>query len=246
MNFKVIGIGGVGCCLVDRLALFLNHRCQGDELVLMDGDEFKEKNRDRQKFNTFGNKAEVKARELSQDYSTVCVRAEPHYVISDNIVSFIREGDTVFLAVDNNATRKLVSDRCEELDNVLLISGGNELTNGGAQAFWRRDRQNMTLPLANAYHANIQRPRDKNPGEVGCDELIESEPQILFMNNLVAAKMLGIFYGYIVKSEIKYDEVYCDLLTGNCLAINRRENFNHLEKLFEGGPNDESGNDKQS
>jgi len=32
--------------------------------------------------------------------------------------------DLVLLAVDNHATRKLVSDHCARLDNVCLISGG--------------------------------------------------------------------------------------------------------------------------
>jgi len=190
-------------------------------VVLIDGDEYKDKNRGRQRFRRLGNKAEVKAEELAPDYQNVLVKAEPIYVKGDNVVSLIRENDVVFLCVDNNATRKLISDRCEELDHVLLISGGNELTDGGAQVFLRRDGQSLTLPLANPHHVNIQYPKDENPGDVGCDELAESVPQVLFTNNLVAAKMLGIFYSYLQEGKMRFDEVYCDLITGNCRAVKR-------------------------
>ena len=223
MNIKVVGLGGIGGCLIRPLALFLDNYGWDGEVVLIDGDQFKEKNRNRQEFSHLGNKAEVKAETLSLQFQKVYFRAEPVYVVSDNVVSLIREKDIIFLCVDNDDTRKLVSDRCEELDEVLLISGGNDLIRGGLQVFWRKGGQNQTLPLTNDYHPHIQHPKDKNPGEVGCEERAESEPQVFFMNNLVAAKMLGVFYGCLTEDKVDFDEIYCGLTNGVCRPVNRRE-----------------------
>lgn len=220
MKVKVIGIGGIGTCLLPVLVRFLNFSSSGAEILLIDGDRFEEKNRERQCFDRLGNKAEVTAERLQQQHSRVPLRARPEYVTGSNVVRLVREGDVVFLCVDNHATRKLVSDRCEELDNVVLISGSNELTDGSVQVYVRRDGQDVTLPLASDFHPEVQYPKDANPAELGCEEQLESEPQLLFTNNWVAAIMLSSFYTWR-QGGLKYDELYCDLLTGNCRAVSR-------------------------
>ncbi len=220
MKVKVIGIGGIGTCLLPVLVRFLNFSSSGAEILLIDGGQFEKKNRERQSFDRLGNKAEVTAERLQQQHSRVRLRAYPGYVAKSNVVQLVREGDVVFLCVDNHATRKLVSDRCEDLDNVVLISGSNELTDGSVQVYVRRDGQDVTLPLASDFHPEVQCPGDVNPAEVGCEERAEGEPQLLFTNNWVAAIMLGSFYTWR-QGLLEYDELYCDLLTGNCRAVRR-------------------------
>lgn len=222
MNMKVIGIGGIGTCLLPVLLRFLNFNVSDTKLLLIDGDRFEEKNRERQTFDRLGNKAEVTVERLREQYPRVYLHARGEYVTEDNVVQFIREGDTVFLCVDNHATRKLVSDHCEELNNVVLISGGNELTDGSVHVYVRKGGEDLTLPLANDFHPEIQYPKDANPGEAGCEEQAESTPQLLLTNNLVAAMMLSSFYA-ILQDKLAYDELYCDLITGNCRAVRRSE-----------------------
>lgn len=220
MHVKVIGIGGIGTCLLPVLVRFLNLNAAGTKLWLIDGDSFEEKNRERQAFNRFGNKAEVTAEQLPFQHPNVYVEARGVYVTETSVVELIREGDIILLCVDNHATRKLVSDRCEELQDIVLISGGNELLDGSVHIYIRKKGENATLPLANDFHPEIQYPEDTNPGEVGCAEQAESTPQLLLTNNLVAAIMLGSFYA-ILQGKTVFDEVYCDLITGNCRAVRR-------------------------
>jgi len=91
-------------------------------------------------------------------------------------------GDIVVLAVDNHATRKLVTDHCaERLRDVCLVSGGNDGieeradgtrlrgTYGGCQVYLRRDGVDVT-PSLSRYHAEIREPADKAPDELGCVE----------------------------------------------------------------------------
>lgn len=223
MKVKVIGIGGIGTCLLPVLVRFLDFSSSAADILLIDGDRFEERNRERQSFDRLGNKAEVTAERLQQQHSRVRLHARPEYVTESDVVRLVREGDVVFLCVDNHATRKLVSDRCEDLNNVVLISGSNELTDGSVQVYVRRDGQDVTLPLASDFHPEVQYPGDVNPAELGCEEQVESEPQLLFTNNLVAAMMLGSFYTW-QQGTLKYDELYCDLLTGNCRAVSRMVN----------------------
>ncbi len=228
MKIKVIGIGGIGCCLLPTLCRFLDfYENPGEEdkcVTLIDGDIYTEENESRQSFSRLGNKAEVTEDDLSEIFSSIIFNSVPHFVIEENIVGLIREHDIVFLCVDNHATRKLVSDRCEELNNVVLISGGNEFTDGNIQVHVRKDGEDLTLPVANSYHPEIEFPRDKNPGEASCDELVKSAPQLVFMNNMIAAMMLACFYNYL-NDKTDYDEVYCDILTGNNRAVKRSKSF---------------------
>jgi len=222
METKVIGIGGIGTCLLPPLARYLTYTQPDVHLQLIDGDNFTPDNRDRQSFTALGNKAEVKAAELKEQFPSLCLDYRAEYVTSDNIILLIREGDYILLCVDNHATRKLVSDHCEELANVVLISGGNELTDGSVHVFIRRDGVSLTLPLANDFHLEIQYPKDASPADQGCDQVVESKPQLLFTNNLIAATMLGSLFNAIA-GEVTYDEIYCDLMSGNSRAVARSE-----------------------
>ncbi len=220
MNIKIIGLGGIGCSLVNSLCRFLNFTDIEASLTLIDGDSFEPRNSERQPFADYGNgnKAEKVSQHLQQAFPRISQHSIASYITEGNVVQYIREYDIIFLGVDNHASRKLVSDRCGELDNVLLISGGNEFTDGNVQIYWRKDGKDMTLPLTNQYHPEIAEPKDKNPGEAGCDELVESSPQLLFVNEFIAGIMKNCFYGYI-QGTLDYDEVYADIVTNNCRQV---------------------------
>lgn len=190
------------------------------EITLIDGDSYEEKNRERQFFDQLGNKAEVTVERLQDEYPDISWKFREEYVTRDNARICIRSGDIVFLCVDNHATRKVVSERCEDVPSCVLISGGNELTDGNIQTFVREDAVNLTLPLTNEYHPEISNPQDKNPGEVSCEEQVVSAPQILIMNNMIAALMLNAFFGYL-NNKLNYDEVYVDILSNNTRKVKR-------------------------
>jgi len=221
MRIKVIGLGGVGCALVPHLCRFLQHREEHCRVYLIDGDEFESRNSERQNFHRPGNKARVKAEEMAGTFDRISIRAVEEYITAKNVDHYLENGDTILMAVDNHATRNLVSRHCETLDEVTLISGGNEYTDGNIQVYIRQEGLDITDPLTR-FHPEIAHPEDENPAEVSCDELAGGgEPQLLFTNLMVAAHMLGAFYA-AAENSVGYDEIYFDLVAGRSSAVRRK------------------------
>ena len=224
-SIKIIGMGGVGCVALPFLAMFLRSLRRPLRLVLIDGDAFEPGNGARMHFSQLGNKAEVKAAELlgQSDVGQLAVVAIGQYVTPENVARLIREGDILFLFVDNHATRKLVSDHCQRLDNVALFSGGNEGvdppreqgTYGNVQIALRRDGVEVTAPLTR-FHPEISNPTGGLPSELDCGQLAVSTPQILFANMTVAVAALNAFFAYTC-GRLAYQEVTFDILEARML-----------------------------
>lgn len=222
---KVVGTGGIGLCLLPTLARFLNfsvEKFNDVELSLIDGDTYEEKNRDRQDFDELGAKATVTANGLRNKFPRLNVYDHPIFLDESNIVRHIRENDIILLCVDNHKSRKMVSDRASELNNVSIISGGNDRIDGNVLIHLRRDGKNLTCPM-DQYHPEIANPNDLHPNEMNqvgsCSRMAESQPQLVIMNNLIAANMLAAFYtltdsegyGNIVKNPVRFGEIYSSL-----------------------------------
>ncbi len=215
INIKIIGLGGIGTMLTGPLSRYIQYMRASEKcMTFIDGDAFEFKNQDRQDFLEMGNKAAVKARELSEIFQDIIYEDISEYVTLGNIESIINDGDFIFLCVDNHATRKMVSDYVRRLDNIILISGGNEYTNGNVQIYIRKEGSDIT-PTLTAYHPEIERPEDKNPADMSCEELAQSEPQLIFTNLTVATIMCWAFYTIMtLKVEpTTSSEIYFDIET---------------------------------
>jgi molybdopterin/thiamine biosynthesis adenylyltransferase len=221
MNIKIIGLGGVGSILVERLCRFLNYTREIEASVtLVDGDEYEAKNYERQEFSTFGNKAEVKASDLDIQFPDISIDVFPAFVNETTIMNVVKEGDIVFLCVDNHKTRNIVNNYCKNMKNVTLISGGNELVDGNVQTYIRKDGSDITPDIA-AYHPEIANPDDKLPEELSCEQLSQSEPQLYFANLGVATIMCWSFYNAVIKEDIEASEVYFDITKMSSIAQTR-------------------------
>ena len=100
LYISVIGLGGVGSILVERLCRFLNYsKDLTAELLLVDGDEYEQKNYERQEFSRLGNKADIKATELEMKYNGLRFDAFEAFIDESNIEEVIKEGDIVFQRV---------------------------------------------------------------------------------------------------------------------------------------------------
>lgn len=228
MTIKVIGLGGIGSHLISPLCRHLDALTTNDrpKVVLVDGDHYEAKNADRQEFLDVGNKAEVTAERMRRDFPSVTVEVKPYYVTEENIFFMINDADIVFLGVDNHATRKLVSDHCATLGEIVLISGGNELTDGNVQIYVRKEGEDVTPSLTH-FHKEIAQPKDRNPADMSCEELANSGvPQLIFTNLTVAIHMLSAFWmvnEFLTgRRKLVYSEQYFDLLTGNTNAVLRK------------------------
>lgn len=226
-RIKVIGIGGIGSTLASYLGRFLwslNAKSLDIALDLIDGDQYELRNKERMSFlfmENFTDKAVTKAMELTEEFGDrLLVRPVPEYITDQNIKRLACDNDIIFLAVDNFKTRKLVSDHCETLKDIVLFSGGNDGiedgqlgTYGNIQIYERKKSRDIKNPIT-TFHPEIQNPDDRAPYEMGCEELAQSSaPQLLFTNLAVASAMLNAFYSWL-HHHLKYEEAYLDILSG--------------------------------
>jgi hypothetical protein len=223
---KLIGVGGVGGFVARPVTMFLAALGGDARLVLIDGDSFELANASRMFFGAIGNKAAVVRDELLPRFrdSRLAITAIEEYVTPENIRRLIRCGDVVILAVDNHATRKLVNDHCASLDDICLISGGNDGvettpdgqirkgTFGNVQIYLRRGGCDHS-PSLTRYHPEIAEPADKSPADASCTELAASVPQIMFANLTVATAMLNSFWLYC-SDALHYPELVFDIAAG--------------------------------
>ncbi len=222
-KIKVIGLGGIGTNLAPHLCRYLNFEGEKIRIVFVDGDSFEEKNKKRQTFKRFGNKAEVVAQDMAQEFQYLSIRAIREYISNENISEIIQDGDIVFLCVDNHSTRRLVSDYCETLDDIILISGGNELTDGNVQVYIKESGKDITAALTR-FHPEIRNAKGKSPAEMDCMELA-SQPeskQLLFANLQAATAMLVNFWRIEQGLIEDLGETYFDIKTGKMITVSRR------------------------
>lgn len=214
MKIIIVGLGGVGSILSSKISRYLSYSTKGPiTLWLVDGDTYETKNYERQEFDFLGNKAEIKAAQLSAEFKNLSIISYKDYINTTNVNEVIDEKSIVFLCVDNHKTRKIVSDHCSTLKDIVVISGGNELTDGNVQVYIRKDGVDKTPSLV-AYHPEIQTPTDRLPSEMSCEELASSQPQLYFANLGVATIMCWMFYNVMNrKKPITKSEVYFDMLT---------------------------------
>lgn len=228
MIIKVIGLGGIGSHLMSPLCRYLDalRESSSSQITVIDGDQYEAKNADRQEFLDVGNKAEITAQRMSRDYPGLAIDSKPEYVTEENVFFMVNSGDVVFLCVDNHATRKLISDHCQSLKDVILISGGNELTDGNVQIYVRKNGHDFAAPITHL-HPEIVNPEDQNPAHMSCDELARSGvPQLIFTNLTAATLMLSAFWmvqEFLTgKGKLVYSEQYFDLRMGMVQAILRK------------------------
>lgn len=244
-TIRVIGLGGIGSHLVLNLGRFLwsqNAKSLNIKLDLIDGDHYELKNKARMPFHPvegYTNKAVVQAIELANEFEDrLHVKPISSYVTERNIETLIQEKDVIFLAVDNHQTRKLVSDRCEQLNAVVLFSAGNDGieageqgTFGNVQIFERRNGKNFKNPITR-FHPEIKNPADRAPNEIGCEALAESSaPQLLFTNLAVASAMLNAFYAWL-HGKARFEEVYLDILEVSVRPVIREVVAEHGHQVF--------------
>lgn len=220
MKFVVIGVGGVGTHLVNGLSRFLYSKRMPTPVLLVDGDSVEMGNLARQDFgfDSIGmNKAEATANRLSDVFPTLNFQVEENYLTNENVHTIIDEEDIVFIGVDNYKTRKIVNDRAKLLDNVLLISGGNDIVDGDVMAYLRKEGIDLTDPF-DFFHPEIAEPADKLPTEMTCQEASVSHPQLIMTNMMVANLMLNTFWHFHENNEIPYHEIFFDISQGKMRA----------------------------
>jgi len=230
MNIKIVGDGGIGSNLsLPLIKLLVQEKAARTKITLIDGDSVEEKNLVRQHFipEDIGTpKTEVTAGYLTQVCDTlradhIEVDSFPYYLKKDNVTEMIEENDIVFVGVDNYITRNIIEQRALELDNILVIFGGNEYDDGDVNVYHRENGKEMT-PLYSSKHPEILE-EDAMPDELGCEELMEVAPQLVLANMSAAQHMLEAFYYFLKNERVTWHERFFDLEKGNVRTVKVKE-----------------------
>ena len=236
-RFILVGAGGIGTWLAAGLVRLLEWKFPGSALIIVDGDTYEEKNKERQDFLKLGNKAVVKAAELVPQFPNTTIIPLPKWVVDDNFngvtdddspkitaSQLIREGDVVFAVVDNFAARKILFDAATKLNNIDVFTGGNDDDLfGSIYHYQKRDGVEITAHPAE-FHPEYDNPPDKNPGELSCQDRsqIEGGTQLLATNMAVASFILGRVQKTIVSNQSPEEtEIFLDLGLGKSEPYNR-------------------------
>lgn len=230
----IVGLGGIGSALLEPLIRFLNYSDDVEKEVvvtLVEGDDFENKNMTRQRCtgDDIGRpKVDVMidiARKIAPNLRLVSI---PAYIQESNVSSIIREDSAVFICVDNHPTRMLIAKHCDTLNNCIVVSGGNEYSDGNAQIFIRKNGERITARL-DEWHPEIGTDNEGHPLDEkleSCEAQASSSPQLVFANFFAAASMLMLFYHHIVSlheedKQSKLGEVFFDLVIGAVSAVER-------------------------
>lgn len=221
----IVGCGGIGSQLVRPLFMYLSYLVEGGfkgEVILVDGDNFEARNSQRQIFGISEvgrNKAQVLASMYRRDFP-LNIRAQGLYLNEDNARHIISEDSVVFSCVDNHKTRKLISDRCKEMFDVSLISGGNDYHDGNVQCYQRIGGEEVCWPIDHMGHPEIANPQDLHPSEVEqhCHTEVEASPQLVFANLTAATLMNNAFFHLTTQGKVKEADLYFDCLQNRAAA----------------------------
>lgn len=211
-----IGLGGIAAGWLPAIMYYCDTGVLPFPVIwLIDGKRFRADNASRQHFLKEDNKAAELCRLWGRLYPKVTMRYRPEFVTRENVAELILDPAVVLLAPDNHATRRIVSDYVETLDDCLLISGGNDAidektgkdgTEGAVLVHFRVAGQNLTPPITR-HHPEIAQPADQLPNEVGCSELVHSQPQLAATNFLVGQNMAELLYRYCCLPDAEATEV---------------------------------------
>jgi len=234
----LVGAGGIGTWLAEGVARLLEWKFPGSALIIVDGDNYEQKNMERQNFTKMGNKASVKALELTEKFEKTSFIPVPKWVVGDDFKGvsdeesskikasdLLNEGDVVLAVVDNFAARKILFDAAAQLNDVDVFTGGNDdALYGSIYHYQKRGGKDITEhPVT--FHPEYENPPDKNPGELSCQERAEIDggTQLLATNMAVAAFILGRINHVIVNNQKpEATEIYFDLGIGKAEPYDRR------------------------
>lgn len=208
-RFVVVGVGGMW--LTPRLlAFYAGHHVPSARIVIVDGKTYKPRHADHECFDSLGNKARVQAEWLRREFPQLSFEAVKAFIgpertdDTEPIAAVIREGDVVFLQVDNDRTKHFVDAHCQGLEDIALISGGTDDEVLRVQVLLRRGGRNVT-PALSAYCPEILTPRDELP-KLPCPGLHEeSDPNATVVQHPFTLMTASVFMLNALHQVCLYD-----------------------------------------
>lgn len=235
--YTLLGAGGTGSFLYPALLRYLetHHSTRGEDWILqvLDGDHFTPENFARQLFE--GRYVdENKANAIVAQHSAAIrgkVYALPEYLGDENIEARVADGDTILIAVDNYPVRSKIEQRGQALQNLTVINGGNEKSDGSCQIWMRRNGKNITPPMSHM-HDEIHRPGvDRAAIDCMAAAALPGGEQTIIANLMSATTMLNglrLTHGWEANlathlQDIPFHEIFFDLDTAKMRTADWRK-----------------------
>jgi len=222
-RYLMVGAGGTGTHLLHPLINYLDTFHTGSDYLLgvMDGDQVEQKNLSRQLFQAtdiYSNKAKAAIHPFESNTS---VRAFPEFLGKDNIDKFITDGTVVLICVDNFPVRARIEQHCNNLDNVVVINGGNEEDSGSCQ-IWVRENGTDITPRLSFLHPEIYKV-EEDRAELSCQAIAQlpGGEQLIIANMSSAMWMLTALMDYH-RSKVSWTELHFDLSAGKTFGMDNR------------------------
>ena len=138
----------------------------------------------------------------------------------DNAHDIIGENTVVFDCVDNHVARYLIDKHIDTLNDVVHICSGNEMHCGQVQYHVRRQGQDLTPRIVDAY-PEIITTKDGDRSTMSCEEILQLEGggQIL-ITNLMSATLMLCFFNSLITHGINYSYYPCDRVEFDTLSVN--------------------------
>lgn len=244
MRIVIVGVGGVGGWLAMSMAAVVAYTdtIEDKTMYLIDGDDFEPKNLNRQHFMGAGNKALVRANEITQIYPQVDIVPIPAWIVAEerekekaeegtdiryiSAKKLVEDGDVIFPVVDNFACRALICEAAKAVDNVdIFLSGNDDDAYLTVYHYQRRNGEDVTANPVD-FKPELADPPDRNPGELSCEERakIDGGTQLIATNGVVAFWTLYRFIDTVVRgNEDVAAEISADLKHGVAAPMDRRE-----------------------
>lgn len=223
-----IGAGGTGTHFIGPALAFLDthHRGRNEEwqYVIIDGDNFEEKNLERQLFDP-GLVSLNKAESMAQMYNRYPVIAVPRFVGQNDLAEMMQDGDTVFICADNHSIRALVQERALQLQSSVVINAGNEQHDGTVQLFVRENGENKTPPIT-FLHPEIIYIGEDDRQAMSCQQVaaLPGGGQLILANQQAASWMLAALWRFHEGHwQTGWTELNFDLAAGTVHHIDMRE-----------------------
>ena len=194
-NCLVIGAGGTGSHLIPSLARLLSYHPNFDGIVMVcDGDDFEDRNRERQHFTHSGNKAEAMVG-FCRLLGLQGVHATTKYLSERNAKRILDGNSIVVACVDNDQTRKICCDHFTDTDqDFFFITPGNSTGDEikVSVPYWGHiDGKTVGCNPALVY-PNIENPADNAPTGGDCINQAPSQPQLITANAIAATTTLAL------------------------------------------------------
>lgn len=223
-TYTLLGAGGTGSILFPNLLRYLEtyHRARKESFYIqvIDGDDIEPHNLDRQLFTETAigaNKAEALIQTSPFIPPSGKLFSRPEFIGKDNVKKVLRDGDIVIIAADNYSIRALIEEVGKTLDNLVVINGGNESTDGSCQLWVRVAGRNVTPPLSHCHPEIVYKGKDDRAA-MSCEarsKLAGGEQTIVanMMSAVAILNMLRLYHSSPKGVPPKGHEVHFDLNT---------------------------------